>query len=247
MSDQPTLSRRAFIGAAGVTAGVAAVAPEAQSVAAQENGTEQEGTPGGNETGGATPDGTQTGGGNGTDGGNGTAAEGSPTGGGTVTVQMTDELLFEPESASVAPGGTVVWENTGSVGHSVTGYEEEIPEEADYFASGGFDSEQAARDAYAEGDPESGDVAEGETFEHTFDTEGTYGYFCIPHESAGMVGTVEVTPGGGGGGNATGPEFPEVPESAKLFTLVLSVFAIGVLGMGYFVMKYGGDYEMDEE
>jgi plastocyanin len=28
---------------------------------------------------------------------------------------------------------------------------------------------------------------------HTFDVPGTYQYFCIPHEMAGMTGTVVVT------------------------------------------------------
>ena len=28
--------------------------------------------------------------------------------------------------------------------------------------------------------------------EHTFNQSRTYGYFCIPHESSGMVGTVRV-------------------------------------------------------
>lgn len=123
------------------------------------------------------------GGGDGGDGGDG---------GGAPTVDMTDDLIYDPESITVSVGDTVVWENVGSVGHSVTAYDDGVPDGATYFASGGFDSEQAARDAYSVGDPDSGDVLEGETYEHTFETAGTYEYFCIPHESAGMVGTVEV-------------------------------------------------------
>ena len=34
-------------------------------------------------------------------------------------------------------------------------------------------------------------VGQDETDEHTFETTGTYPYFCVPHES-GMVGTVVV-------------------------------------------------------
>jgi plastocyanin len=34
---------------------------------------------------------------------------------------------------------------------------------------------------------------EGDDFTHTFETVGEYAYFCIPHERAGMVGTVVVT------------------------------------------------------
>lgn len=123
-------------------------------------------------------------------GGDGAATESNDD---TVRVEMTDELVFDPADIDVDAGTTVVWETVGSVGHSVTAYEDRIPDDAAYFASGGFDSEQAARDAYSVGDPESGDVAEGETYEHTFETTGDYEYFCIPHESAEMIGTVTVT------------------------------------------------------
>jgi len=132
--------------------------------------------------------------------GNGNGNGDTPTDGGeatpqTHTVDMTDELVFEPDSLTVAPGDTVVWENVGDVGHSVTAYEENIPEDAEYWASGGFDSEQAARDAYsASGSTEeTGNVPGGESWSHTFETEGTHEYFCIPHEAGGMVGEIEVS------------------------------------------------------
>jgi plastocyanin len=125
------------------------------------------------------------------------ADDGTPTdgSGGGATVEMTDKLAFDPEKVTIAVGDTVTWDNVGSIGHSVTAYEGEIPDGAAYFASGGFESQSAAEDAYSTGDPESGDIPGGETYEHTFGTPGTYEYFCIPHESAGMVGTVEVTDG----------------------------------------------------
>ena len=116
------------------------------------------------------------------------------SGGGQTRVELTDDLLFDPDEVTVSVGETVVWENVGSVGHSVTAYEDEIPDGAEYFASGGFDSESAARDAYSAGDPESGVVPGGESYEHTFETAGTYAYFCIPHEGT-MTGTVEVEEG----------------------------------------------------
>lgn len=122
------------------------------------------------------------------DGGDGNGGDDN----GSTTVDMTDDLVYDPETVTVSVGETVVWENVGEVGHSVTAYEDGIPDDAEYFASGGFDSEQAAKDAYSVGDPDSGDVPGGESYEHTFETAGTYEYFCIPHESAGMVGTVEV-------------------------------------------------------
>lgn len=96
---------------------------------------------------------------------------------------------FDPKRVEVSVGDSVAWGNTGSRPHTVTAYEDQLPAGATYFASGGFDSEQAARDGWFDGE---GGVASGETYEHTFDTAGTFGYFCIPHEAADMVGTVVV-------------------------------------------------------
>ncbi|WP_232703570.1 plastocyanin/azurin family copper-binding protein [Halobacterium wangiae] len=106
----------------------------------------------------------------------------------TSTVEMNDELAFAPKQIQVSAGTTVTWENVGAVAHSVTAYEDEIPDGAAYFASGGFDSESAATDAY----PDEGNIEEGGTYEHTFETTGTYEYYCIPHEMNGMVGTIKV-------------------------------------------------------
>lgn len=66
----------------------------------------------------------------------------------TSTVEMTDSLKFEPKQIQVSTGTTVTWKNVGAVAHSVTAYENEIPDGAAYFASGEFDSEQAAVDGY---------------------------------------------------------------------------------------------------
>ncbi|KAA9396483.1 plastocyanin [Haloarcula sp. CBA1130] len=102
-------------------------------------------------------------------------------------VDMTDGLNFEPQELTVSAGGTVVWETTGSVAHSVTAYKDDLPDGAAYFASGDFGGESAARESY----PAEGSVGPGETFSHTFETVGEHPYFCIPHES-GMRGTVIV-------------------------------------------------------
>lgn len=124
-------------------------------------------------------------------GDSGDGDSGNGDGSGETTVDMTDDLLFEPESITVDVGTTVVWDNVGNTAHTVTAYEDEIPDDAAYFASGGYDSEDAAREGWTPGDEESGDIPGGETYEHTFETPGTYEYFCIPHESS-MVGTIEV-------------------------------------------------------
>lgn len=114
---------------------------------------------------------------------------GNISGGGssTTTVEMTDELVFDPETVRVSMGDTVRWRNVGEVEHTVTAYEGRLPDEGEYFASGGSESEEAAQKNLNDGL-----VAPGEQFEHTFDISGVYEYYCIPHESAGMVGTVKI-------------------------------------------------------
>ncbi|MFD1686838.1 plastocyanin/azurin family copper-binding protein [Halobellus litoreus] len=170
-----------------------------------------------------------------------TAQEGT-----THRIDMTDDLVFDPDSITIAPGDTIVWETVGTVGHSVTAYEDEIPGEAAYFASGGFDNEADARGAYSAGDPESGDVPEGETYQHTFEVEGTYEYFCIPHESVGMLGTVDVVPGGAET-EAAGAAVPTVPPAAKTLLVTVTGAFVAVITLTYFFLKYGGDYEMMDE
>lgn len=100
-----------------------------------------------------------------------------------------EAVAYEPETVEVSQGDTVAWVYAGGEPHSVTAYDDEIPEEADYWASGGFSSEQEAREGWENGE---GAVQEGEYYERTFETPGTHGYFCIPHEAAGMVGEVVV-------------------------------------------------------
>lgn len=103
-------------------------------------------------------------------------------------VGMTAQA-FRPDTVTVSVGDEVVWENTSTRAHSVSAYADGIPESAAYFATGGFDSERAAREAW---DDNEGVITNGQQFAHRFETPGTYAYFCIPHETAGMVGSVVV-------------------------------------------------------
>ena len=72
-------------------------------------------------------------------------------------------------SMTVSRGDTVTWTNEESFPHDVT--KREGP--GSYFSSG-----------------ESGGMAEGDTFSHTFDTPGKVEYVCTVH--ANMRGTVTV-------------------------------------------------------
>lgn len=99
-------------------------------------------------------------------------------------------VSFSPTEFTASVGDTVTWYNASSRSHTVTAYEQGIPQDADYFASGGFESEQAARKAWT--DNLAGKVESGQTFEHTFEVAGRYEYVCIPHEQGGMRGRVVV-------------------------------------------------------
>ena len=96
---------------------------------------------------------------------------------------------FRPEELTVEAGTTVTFENTSSHAHTVTAYEGGIPDEAEFFATGDFESEMAAREGW---ENQQGLLYQGESWEHTFEIPGTYQYFCIPHEESGMIGFVEV-------------------------------------------------------
>jgi plastocyanin len=105
---------------------------------------------------------------------------------GGVRVEMTGGRQYEPQEVTVRAGETVTWSNESSEAHSVTAYQSSIRNGMDYFSSGGFDSEKAARanvDAL---------MVSGDTFSVRFDRPGTYRYFCIPHEDQGMRGTIVV-------------------------------------------------------
>ncbi|WP_324664530.1 DUF5059 domain-containing protein [Haloarcula sediminis] len=114
-------------------------------------------------------------------------AEGSPSDADHV-VDM-NAVAFEPADLTVSQGDTVAWVHSAGEPHSVTAYGEEIPDGATYWASGDFDSEDAARSGWENGE---GAVGSGQYYTHTFETTGTHQYVCIPHEAAGMEGSVTV-------------------------------------------------------
>ncbi|WP_135664280.1 DUF5059 domain-containing protein [Halorhabdus rudnickae] len=103
-------------------------------------------------------------------------------------VDMT-AAAFEPAELTVESGEKVAWKFAGGEPHTVTAVGDGIPEDADYWASGDFDSEEAAREGWENG---AGAVQPGQSYVHTFETTGEHGYVCIPHEVVGMEGTVIV-------------------------------------------------------
>jgi len=80
------------------------------------------------------------------------------------TAVMISGFAFDPDPIEITAGTTVTWTNMDSTDHTVT-----------------FD----------EGDDDSGNLANGATYEETFDTAGTFTYHCNIHSS--MHGTVTVS------------------------------------------------------
>ncbi len=101
---------------------------------------------------------------------------------------MEAEHEFVEASLTVPVGTVVRFVNESPEPHTVTAYQDGIPDGGEYFASGGFDSEGQARDDLAQGL-----IRKGDTYEVSFDQPGTYEYFCIPHEADGMKGTIVVS------------------------------------------------------
>jgi plastocyanin len=95
-------------------------------------------------------------------------------------VGMTNSLAFKPAKVTIDAGQSVLWENSSGLVHTVT---------ADPSKAADKDHVRLPKGAKPF---DSGRLLPGKTFEHTFTVPGRYRYFCIPHESAGMVAEVIV-------------------------------------------------------
>lgn len=104
-----------------------------------------------------------------------------PDGEGTV-VEMTNQLTFSPETVTIQAGEQVTWRNVSDgIPHTATG----DPDLADDPSNVTLPEGAAPWN--------SGTVAAGGEYTRTFEVPGEYRYFCDPHETQGMIGTVMVT------------------------------------------------------
>src|SRR6266436_922871 len=92
--------------------------------------------------------------------------------GATVTVMVGPNCLcFMPSSVTIHPGDTVKW-TWSSTGHSST----------------------SGTPGHPSGTWDSGILAQGAMFTHTFNTAGSFPYYCTPHGACcNMIGTVTVS------------------------------------------------------
>lgn len=128
----------------------------------------------------------------------------------TVTVSMEDNF-FDQADITVPAGTTVTWVQNGANPHTTTSYD------------GLWDSGMIAGGS-------------GGSFSFTFNEPGTYEYYCIPHESQGMVGTVTVTGGGATAQEATAQEstaqpLPTTGGPELLLPIVLLALISGAIGL----------------
>lgn len=137
----------------------------------------------------------------------------------TITVGggANNGLSFEPVAVHVDPGTTVTWEWSGE---------------------GGAHNVVAEDDSFNSGSP----VANaGVTFARTFEQNGINNYFCQPHRTQGMVGSVAV--GEVPREAPAPPATPAVSEGAKTLGVATFVALLSTLGLAYFFLRFGGDYE----
>jgi len=222
------VSRRAFLR----TATGAATATAATGVAAaQEEGNESGGDSEGGSGGGGPPDFGSWFGNVGNFNDETTDATGQDSATVEVGVEANDGAFgFGPPAIHVDNGGTVQFEWTGEGGaHNVVSD-----------GDGPLDSGSAVDTS-------------GVEYEHTFEEDGIYKYYCAPHEGLGMKGAIVVgsdyptaDTGGGGGDDGGGGGVPTLPESVKSLGVASSVVMTATLGLAYVFMKYGGDYDTPE-
>ncbi|HEY2487811.1 MAG TPA: plastocyanin/azurin family copper-binding protein [Candidatus Binataceae bacterium] len=99
----------------------------------------------------------------------------------SVLIKMADTpAVYEPAKVTVKVGQPVEWINTGKNVHSVT----LVPDDAQ--------NPKDVAEPKGAATFDSGFMAPGSKFSYTFSVPGTYHYFCVPHEKAGMVGVVVV-------------------------------------------------------
>jgi plastocyanin len=118
-------------------------------------------------------------------------------------------VWFDPVGVRVPPGATIRWlleanVHSATAYHPATGYALRIPPGAPPWDSGLL-------------------TVPGQAFAVRLETPGTYDYFCIPHELAGMAGRIVVAAPGTRASEVAAPGPPpeglRAPSAASLAAL----------------------------
>lgn len=223
MSNESLYTRRRLLSLTGTAAAIGLAGcsgGQAESDAGSESTGEHSETDGHNETDGHddTEDGhTEEEDGHGGDDHGHEEEIGEPTETAAVNMLTQDgSYHFDPHVTRVEVGGTVTFHNE-SGSHSATAYHPDN------------DQPQLVPDGAASWDSEVLSE-EGATFEHTFETEGVYHYYCSPHETAGMIGSVIVGKPDAHGQPALEEPPEDKPESVREKITELNEMCNGALG-----------------
>jgi plastocyanin len=101
--------------------------------------------------------------------------------GNPIVIKMADKQPFyTPTKVAIKVGDTVQWVNGGETVHSVSTSAANAQNPQDTSMPKGATSF------------DSGFIPPGGDYSYTFTVPGTYRYFCLPHEKAGMVGMIVV-------------------------------------------------------
>jgi plastocyanin len=96
-----------------------------------------------------------------------------------VTIQMADKPpSYAPQKLTIKVGTTVQWVNAGEMVHTVS-----------TMSAANRKDTSVPKGAAA---LDSGFIPPGANYSYTFTVPGTYRYFCLPQEKAGMLGVIVV-------------------------------------------------------
>ena len=85
-------------------------------------------------------------------------------------------LVFDPASVTIKAGDSVTFKNNAGFPHNIVFDEDAVPE--------GVKADALSHEDYLN--------APGETYTVKLTTPGEYGYYCEPHQGAGMAGKIIV-------------------------------------------------------
>lgn len=224
MNTDEGMNRRDFLRITGAGAGVVGVS----GTAAAQSGNKSSGNKSSGKKGGGNK---SSGGGGGSkkkgpidyggylDGVNGWGGPGTTvdkTGKKKVTIKVgagPDHRAFSPTAVHISPGTKVTWKWVKGT-HNV----------------------QAKNGEFKSQTKSSG------TFKKTIKKKGIIPYFCQPHKGMGMKAALAVGDGVPRKAPIT-PATPAVSNGAKTLGVATFVSMVSTLGLAYFFIKYGGNYE----